>query len=133
MMRTVSVLALALLVACGGGNRGGDIPNGMVAVKRAPVRGPGGCGVREAWVVSEVAGVRLSQQAILSTKTVRALDRWIRNGAIPAIGGRGGGLKELRVVSHYACRTRNGRRGAKLSEHANGQAIDIAAVVLRDG
>jgi hypothetical protein len=133
MIRTISVLALAMLVACGGGNRGGDIPSGMVAVKRAPVRGPGGCGVHDAWVVSEVAGVRLSQQAILAPETVRALDRWVRNNAIPTIGGQGGGLKELRVVSHYACRTRNSRSGAKLSEHAKGHAIDIASFVLRDG
>ncbi len=133
MMRAISIFALALLVACGGGNSGGDIPGGIVAVKRAPVKGPGGCGVRDAWVVSEVAGVRLSQRAILAPETMRALDRWVRRGAIPAIGGRGGGLKELRVVSHYACRSRNSRRGARLSEHAKGRAIDIAAFVLRDG
>ena len=66
-------------------------------------------------------------------ETVRALDRWVRNSAIPMIGGQGGGLKELRVVSHYACRTRNSRSGAKLSEHAKGHAIDIASFVLRDG
>ena len=133
MMRAFSVLALAFLVACGGGTSGGDIPTGIVAVKRAPVKGPGGCGVRDAWAVSSVAGVRLSQQAILAPATLRALDRWVRRNAIPTVGSRGGGLQELHVVSHYACRTRNSRGGAKLSEHAKGHAIDIAAFVLRDG
>ena len=133
MIRVLSILALATLVSCGGGNRGGDIPTGIVAVKRAPVTGPGACGVRDAWTVSEVAGVRLSQQAILAPKTMRALETWVRNSAIPAIGRRGDGLKELQVVAHYACRTRNSRSGAKLSEHAKGHAIDIAAFVLRDG
>ena len=132
MMRVMSVLALALLVACGG-NSGGDIPKGIVAVKRAPVKGPGGCGVRDAWVVSEVAGVRLSQRSILAPKTMRALDHWVRREAIPTIGGRGGGLRELHVVAHYACRGVNSRSGGRLSEHAKGHAIDIAAFVLRDG
>ncbi|MGI9391300.1 MAG: extensin family protein [Boseongicola sp.] len=133
MIRGISILALATLVSCGGGDPDGDIPSGVVAVKHAPVTGPGGCGVRDAWAVSEVAGVRLSQQAILAPGTMHALETWVRRGAIPAIGGQGGGLRELKVVSHYACRTRNSRSGAKLSEHAKGNAIDIAAFVLRDG
>ena len=133
MTRVLSFVVLATLVSCGSGDRGGDTPSGIVAVKRAPVTGPGACGVRDAWTVSEVAGVRLSQQAILAPKTMRALEQWVRNSAIPTIGRRGDGLKELQIVSHYACRTRNSRSGAKLSEHAKGHAIDIAAFVLRDG
>ena len=39
----------------------------------------------------------------------------------------------ITVPSHYACRTRNSQRGARLSEHAKGNAIDISAFTLADG
>lgn len=132
-MRAVALAVLLVLAACGGGSDNGRAPSGMVATKRAAVTGPGGCGVRDPWVVREVAGVRLSQPSIMTMKAARALDRWVRRVALPEVGRRGGGLAELRVVSHYACRTRNSRRGARLSEHARGNAIDIAAFTMRDG
>ncbi|SMX22952.1 extensin-like domain-containing protein [Boseongicola aestuarii] len=132
MKRLIAGLALLALVACGGGDNSANLP-GLVAVKRAPVTGPGGCGVRDAWVVTEVAGVRLSRPSIMTMRTARALDRWVRRGAVPAIGRRGGGLVELTVAAHYACRTRNSRAGARLSEHAQGRAIDISSFVLASG
>ncbi len=131
MIRYAALFALCFVVACGGG--GGSVPSNIEATKRSAVNGPGGCGVRDAWVVREVSGVRLSQPAMLSTATVRALDTWVRRVAIPAVGRRGGGLSELRVAAHYACRNINSRRGGKLSEHAKGNAIDISALVMRDG
>ncbi|MFC6587279.1 extensin family protein [Sulfitobacter pacificus] len=45
----------------------------------------------------------------------------------------GGGLSSLRVAAHYACRTRNNQKGAKLSEHGKGRAIDISGFRLADG
>ncbi len=106
---------------------------GLVAQRRAPVDGPGGCGIREAVVVSQVAGVSLSTPALLSCRAVQALDRWVRSAAIPAVGRRGGGLDEMQVAAHYSCRPRNRQAGAKLSEHGKGNAIDIASFALRDG
>jgi hypothetical protein len=84
-------------------------------------------------VVTQVAGVDLSRPAIMTCTTARALDSWTRNGAIPAVGKRGGGLKEMTVAAHYACRTRNSRPGARLSEHAKGRAIDLSSFVFADG
>ena len=127
------VAALALAACHDGGRDLEPGSGGIVAVKRAPVEGPGGCGVRDAWVVTEVSGVRLSNPAIMTMQTARALNRWVRNTAIPAVGNRGGGLVELTVAAHYSCRSRNSRPGARLSEHAKGQAIDISSVVMRDG
>ena len=83
--------------------------------------------------MTAVSGVRLSTPATINMKTARALDKWVTSTAKPAIGRKGGGLVELKVVAHYACRTRNNRRGARLSEHAKGNAIDIAAFRLADG
>ena len=120
------------LAACGGG--GDDINRaGMEVEKLGRVSGPGACGVNDAYRVTSVAGVRLSQSATLGRDTLETLDRCLRREAIPIIGGKGGGLVGIRVPSHYACRTRNSRRGARLSEHAKGRAIDISAFILADG
>jgi len=127
------VCALGLAACHNGGSVEVPASGGVVATKRASVTGPGGCGVRDAWVVTEVSGVKLSRPAIMTMQTARALDRWVRKTAVPAVGRRGGGLEELTVAAHYACRTRNSRSGARLSEHAKGNAIDISSVVMRDG
>lgn len=40
---------------------------------------------------------------------------------------------EVRVAASYACRSRNNKRGAKLSEHAKMNAFDMSALTLADG
>jgi hypothetical protein len=57
----------------------------------------------------------------------------VREGLVPAVGRTGGGVANLRVVASYACRTRNSQAGARLSEHAVGNAIDIAGIGLANG
>ena len=132
MMKYVSIFLVFALAACGGGSdtisRGG-----LVAQKIGNVPGPGACGVLDAYSVTQAAGVTLSQPATIRQETAVRLDSWLRNHAIPIIGNRGGGLVEIKVAAHYACRTRNSRRGARLSEHAKGNAIDISAFILADG
>ncbi len=116
-------------------DRGGAICGvlGLVAARRPPVSDPGGCGISDPVVVSQVAGVTLRGPALLSCRAVQALDRWVRSAAIPAVGQRGGGLGEMEVAAHYACRPRNNQDGAKLSEHGKGNAIDISSFAMRDG
>jgi len=97
------------------------------------VAGRGACGIDEALRVRVVSGVRLSTPALLDIPTTRALQDWIDEGLKPAIGGMGGGVASVRVVAHYACRTRNNQPGARLSEHSFGRAIDIAGFTLRNG
>lgn len=133
-MRLVAICLIVVLAACGRTEAPQAVaPGDIVAEKIASVRGPGRCGIEDAWLVREVAGVRLSRPARLSRRAMVALDEWVALHAIPAIGTRGGGLAELTVAADYACRTRNNRRGARLSEHGLGNAIDISAFVLRDG
>ena len=52
---------------------------------------------------------------------------------IPVIGGRGGGVARIETVAGYACRTRNSQRGARLSEHALGRAVDVAGFRFLNG
>lgn len=97
------------------------------------VRRSGACGIDSAVRVKSVAGVRLSPQPIIDCKTAVALKKWVVNGAEPAVGGEGGGISSLRIVSHYACRNRNAASTGRLSEHAFGQAVDIAGIRLASG
>lgn len=97
------------------------------------VSGAGACGIDSAVRVKSVSGVQLSPNATIDCPTARALNEWVNKGVFPAVGGEGGGVASLRVVSHYSCRTRNSQPGARLSEHAFGRAVDIASIGLKDG
>lgn len=90
------------------------------------------CGIKDAVRVRSVAGVSLSQPALLNCPTAAALKRWVAEGLQPAMPRRDPVVR-LQVAAHYACRGRNNQRGAKISEHGKGNAIDISAFVLRSG
>lgn len=63
--------------------------------------------------------------------TAKALKTWVEKGLQPAFSKSK--AVELRVAAHYSCRPRNNVKGAKISEHGKGRAIDLSAVVLADG
>jgi hypothetical protein len=92
-----------------------------------------GCGVENPVRVTEVGGVRLSQAATIDCTTARALADWVDGTVKPTVGRLGGGVAGLQVYAHYACRPRNNQRGARISEHGRGRAIDIGAIVLANG
>jgi hypothetical protein len=92
-----------------------------------------GCGIAEPVRLRSVDGIALTTPATINCDTARALQTWVRDGLEPAVGRTGGGVANLRVVASYACRTRNSQRGARLSEHSVGNAIDIAGIGLADG
>ncbi len=63
-----------------------------------------------------------------------ALEQWMAESVQPAaVAGFGAPVVAVRQISDYACRNRNGQAGADLSEHAFGNALDIAAFQLADG
>jgi hypothetical protein len=92
-----------------------------------------GCGIAEPVRLRVVDGIPLTTPATINCDTARALRTWVREGLVPAVGQTGGGVANLRVVASYACRTRNSQTGARLSEHARGNAIDIAGIGLANG
>lgn len=92
-----------------------------------------GCGIDEPVSVTHVHGIRLSPAATLHCDAARATGRWVQDVLQPAIGRQGGGVVEMRLGSHYACRTRNSQRGARISEHGRGRAIDIMSFRLANG
>ncbi|CUH79870.1 Extensin-like protein C-terminus [Tropicibacter naphthalenivorans] len=91
-----------------------------------------GCGIENAVRLRAIGDVTLSQPATIDCNTAKALKTWVEDAAMPATK-RLGDISGLRVAAHYACRTRNNRPGAKISEHGRGKAIDIAAVQFTDG
>ncbi|MGI1662595.1 extensin family protein [Palleronia sp. KMU-117] len=134
MRRVAGILALLALAACGGEDRRGlcGVP-GLEGERIPDVEGPGVCGIEDPVMVTRVAGVDLSTPTRMTCETASALDVFVRTGAKPVLSSKGGGLERLQVAAGYACRTRNSRPGARVSEHAKGRAIDISAFVLRDG
>ena len=90
-----------------------------------------GCGIAEPVRVSAIDGIRLSQPATLDCVTAKALHSWIDKGLRPAYAPRK--VVELKVAAHYICRPRNNRKGARISEHGRGRAIDISGIVTSDG
>lgn len=107
-----------------------DIQGTMIGTVPAKVSG---CGVTGAVKVTSVAGVKLSQAATMDCTTAKALKTWVERGAKPIIGSQGGGLSALYVMGHYSCRTRNNQKGARISEHGRGRAIDIGGFTLKNG
>lgn len=90
-----------------------------------------GCGIEDPVRVTSIDGIRLSQPATLDCAAATALRRWIDNGLRPAYGRST--VVELKIAAHYICRPRNNKKGAKVSEHGRGRAIDIAGIVTSDG
>lgn len=107
---------------------------GIEGVPIPPIKGTlRGCGLKGGVEVRAVHGVTLSRPAKIDCPTARALAAWVEQGVKPQIGSMGGGLAQVDVVAHYACRTRNNVAGAKVSEHGRGRAVDIAGFTLKDG
>ena len=63
-----------------------------------------------------------------------ALDRWLADSVQPAaMRWFGARVVEIKQISAYSCRGMNGNSHAHISEHAFGNALDIAAFTLADG
>jgi hypothetical protein len=72
--------------------------------------------------------------ATLACPIVSALDTWFATGVQPAaLRWFGVQVAEIKQISAYSCRGMNGQRGAPISEHAFGNALDIASFTLADG
>jgi hypothetical protein len=100
------------------------------------VSGPSACSIRAPLKVSGALGgqVRITPTATIGCPVTASLDRWIRNSVQKAAYRQfGKPVVEIKQISSYSCRGRNGRRRGPLSEHAYGNAIDIAAFRLSDG
>lgn len=150
----IALLALAAaLAACGDFSLDNDdhawraeaarrcLDKGMVQASayvrpKAPINGRGVCGIARPFEISAslYGAVELDPGATLDCNMTAALEYWLETTVQPAaMQMLGAPVTGARVISSYSCRTRNSQRGAKMSEHAFGNAIDIAAFRLADG
>lgn len=99
------------------------------------IDGPGVCGVTYPFRVAAFAGgsVALSNKVTLACPIVPEIDGWLADTVQPAAAlYLGSAVAELKAGT-YSCRSRNHRAGAKISEHAFGNAIDVMSFRLADG
>src|SRR6185437_7322085 len=89
---------------------------------------------RDPGVAASFAPVEVKPTATLACPLVSALDQWITTAVQPAaLRCFHQPVVEIKQISAYSCRGMNGNPYARISEHAFGNALDIAAFVLADG
>jgi hypothetical protein len=104
----------------------------------APIEGENACGIATPLVVARIGigefAVALAPEATVDCSVAGALSEWLEEDVQPAARSiLGQWVVGIRVAASYVCRGINNEPGAPLSEHAFGQAIDIAAFQLADG
>ena len=103
--------------------------------RSSAIDGPGACGISYPFKVAAFAdgSVGLSSRATLGCPIIPSIDTWLNEVVQPAASTYfGTSVAEVKSGS-YSCRPRNSRYGAKLSEHAFGNALDIMGFRLADG
>jgi hypothetical protein len=84
-------------------------------------------------VKTSAGNVKLSGNPILDCEFARKFATWVSYVAAPLVGGLAtANLSSILAGTSYQCRRRNGDNSDKMSEHAFGNAIDIAGFVLNN-
>lgn len=104
----------------------------------APLTSPedADCGIaRPIRIASLQPGVNITGGAVMRCDTARRLALWLRAEAQPAAALLPGAptITEILPGSTYQCRARVGGASAKLSEHALGNAFDVAGLRFSSG
>ena len=103
--------------------------------RASAIDGPGACGISYPFKVTALAGgsVGLSSRGTLACPIIPNIDAWLNEVVQPAASLYfGAAVAEVKSGS-YSCRPRNNRSGAKLSEHAFGNALDVMGFRFADG
>ncbi|MBV9395194.1 MAG: extensin family protein [Methylobacteriaceae bacterium] len=114
------------------------LAGGNVVADAIPAIHSGQCGIEhpltlKAIVLSDKRQIKLEPPVAMRCRLADAVAAWIIEDVAPAVAAAGPPLAALNGVGAYECRGRNGVPGATLSEHAIGNAMDIAALKLSDG
>jgi hypothetical protein len=84
--------------------------------------------------VAAFGPVAVKPAATLACPIVSVLDHWLAESVQPAaMRWFGARVVEIKQISAYSCRGMNGNANAHISEHAFGNALDIAGFTLADG
>lgn len=102
----------------------------------SPIDGPGICGLTQPLHVTALLDgeVALNTRYTLDCPMIAALNDWLTDVVEPAAERRfNSRVVEINSMGTYSCRGINGMAGARLSEHAFGNAMDIGGFRLADG
>jgi hypothetical protein len=92
-----------------------------------------GCGLRGA-VKVKASIIPISREVDIGCPMAAALHLWMREHVQSAARlYLNADVATIETYGTYACRTRNNKAGARLSEHATANAIDISAFLLNNG
>ena len=93
----------------------------------------GGCSALGSVQLTEI-GTPVTNLGAMRCPLARAFAAWVRESVQPEAQRRlGSAVRRVESFGTYACRTVNSRAGARLSEHAFANAVDVGAFVLADG
>ena len=99
--------------------------------------GPGACGgsqmvMVEAILLPDKSKVTFDPAPLLQCPMAESLAAWVREEVAPEAAKLGATLSSIENYNSFECRDRNRVKGAKLSEHGKGNAIDVRAIHLTD-
>jgi hypothetical protein len=100
------------------------------------IDGPGMCGMTRPLHVSALANGAIAVDSVLTIDCpmIPALEAWLNDVVEPDAQARfGQRVATLKVFGAYSCRPVDNIAGAGLSEHAFGNAVDVAGFTLADG
>lgn len=93
----------------------------------------GGCSALGTVQLLEI-GTPVTNLGAMTCPLARQFARWSRDTVQPAAERwLGSPVQRIETFGTYACRGRNGQPGARLSEHAFANAVDVGAFLLADG
>ncbi|WP_332119438.1 extensin family protein [Azorhizobium caulinodans] len=114
---------------------GGVTPSVYIEPMRS-IDGPGACGMEHPFKVAALndGTVGIEPKATLACPMVREVDAWIAQVVQPAaMAWMGAPVVAIKQMSSYSCRGMNGQPGAKISEHAFGNALDVGGFRFANG
>jgi hypothetical protein len=91
----------------------------------------GACGIDAPVRVTRLAeGVEVTPPVTMACEGAEMLARWVREVVAPAARENLGTVSRIATADAYSCRNRNQATSGRMSEHALGNAVDIAAVTI---
>ncbi len=79
-------------------------------------------------------GIGVKPAVKLNCEVTEAFAKWVKYELAPSSRYRyWSGVKTIKPLGGYSCRTMNSRHGNPMSEHARGNAIDVGKFVLKNG
>ena len=94
------------------------------------------CGIDKPVLLKDLpGGVKVEPEATVRCDTALQLARWVEGSVKPSLEAAmpGETITGLAQASAYVCKNRNGADEGRISEHAFGNAIDIAGFTLKSG